>query len=76
MSNPGLFSEIVLPFNDQFTLTGGGRVDWISTNVEDNPEGLNSAFPQGPITKQFIADQLRTEGLDKDFQLWALFGTA
>lgn len=76
-SNPGLFTELSTPIDDRLLLKTGGRVDWVSTDIDQTPSGLSSTLPnQVPLTEQFLLSQLRTDSFDKNFQLWSLFGTA
>ncbi len=76
-SNPGLYTELTLPADDRFLVKAGGRVDWVSTDVDQMPGGLSSTLPtQVPLTEQFLLQQLRTDSFNKNFNLWSLFGTA
>ena len=45
-SNPGLFAEFAVPVANDITLTTGGRVDWVSTDVEDDPNKLAAVGTQ------------------------------
>jgi len=76
-SNPGIFAQTTVPANDCLTVRGGARVDWLSTNVEGTPPGLSSTLPtQVPLTRDFLLNQLRTNSFDRDFDTWAVYGTA
>ncbi len=76
-SNPGLLTELTAPVDDRLLVKTGGRVDWVSTDIDQMPGGLSSTLPnQVPLTQQFLLSQLRTNSFNKNFQLWSLFGTA
>lgn len=76
-ANPGVFAEFSAPATDRLTVRTGARADWLSTNVERDPPGLSSTLPtQVPLTRDFIQSQLRTNSLDREFDLWSFFGSA
>ena len=76
-ANPGVFAEFSAPVSDRLAVRAGARADWLSTNVERDPPGLSSTLPtQVPLTRDFIQSQLRTNSLDRDFQMWSFFGSA
>jgi outer membrane receptor protein involved in Fe transport len=63
-SNPGLFVELSKPVRDDLTITTGGRVDWVSTNIE---EGAAELAALGVAQPQSSADQiLGSDAFDQD----------
>ena len=76
-SNPGLFTEIDLPATENLALRAGARLDFLNTDVTEDPLGLSSTLPnQVPLDRAFLTNQLRTDDLAQDFVLWSVFGTA
>ena len=76
-SNPGLFTE----FEKQVGLTrlrAGARLDWISSNVDDDPEKLMDIGIRDPDLpfRSSLADILGTNDFDRDEQLIAAHLTA
>jgi outer membrane receptor protein involved in Fe transport len=65
-SNPGLFAEQVLPVTERLTVRGGARVDWMSANIEEIPDGY---------TATQVRALLGANNLDRDFALWAAYLT-
>ena len=69
-SNPGLFAELMTPVDDRLLMKTGGRVDWVSTDIDQMPNGLSSTLPnQVPLTEQFLLSQLRTDSFNKNYNL-------
>lgn len=62
----GLYWEEVAPLNDHVTITGGARVDFVSTNADTTVTG----FPLD------IRDSLETDSLQKDYVLFSTFLSA
>ncbi|MCR9198394.1 MAG: TonB-dependent receptor [Planctomycetaceae bacterium] len=62
----GLYWEEVAPVSDVVTLTAGGRIDFVTTQANNNVDGV-------PIT---ISDNLWVDSLNRDFFLWSAFLTA
>lgn len=62
----GLYWEEVAPMSDALTLTGGARIDFVSTQANNNVDGV-------PFT---ISDNLLVDSLGRDFFLWSAFITA
>lgn len=76
-SNPGLFTE----FEKHVGLTrlrAGARLDWISSNVDDDPEKLMDIGIRDPDLpfRSSLADILGTNDFDRDEQLIAAHLTA
>jgi len=72
-TNPGLFIERVLPFNERTTVTAGARVDFTTTNVVDDPQKLAKLGNQVPQSS--LADILGTGEWEQDFQTWSVYLT-
>ena len=47
-ANPGIFVERRIPLGERMTLKGGARVDFVSTNVIDDPADLENLGLQQP----------------------------
>ncbi|MEZ6124853.1 MAG: TonB-dependent receptor [Planctomycetaceae bacterium] len=62
-SDVGLFWEEVTPVSENFTISGGARVDFISVNADNTVAGL-------PTT---VSDLLWVDQLQRDYVLWSLF---
>ncbi len=70
-ANPGLFIEHSLPVDDDFQLTAGARVDWMSANVVD---GASELAALGLATPQATYEEIvGTDQLQRDFNLWAAY---
>ncbi len=65
--NPGFFAETKLPFTDQFRMTGGLRVDWVRTDVIDDPQKLENLGTEQPQLS--LAEILGTDEFDQRFTL-------
>lgn len=71
--NPGLFAEYSESFCGDWYFVGGGRVDYVQTDVVDDPEKLQAlTFSTTPAT---MSEILGTDQVQTDRFLWNLFGT-
>lgn len=62
----GLYWEEIAPLTENLTVTAGARVDFVSTQADNNVPGV-------PTT---ISDSLDVDSLGRDFLLWSAFLTA
>jgi iron complex outermembrane receptor protein len=70
-SNPGVFTELSLPVADVGVATVGGRVDWVSMNIDDDPAKLAAVGIRQP---QSSADEiLGSDEYDQDSLLGSTF---
>lgn len=76
-SNPGLFVDLSTPDSNPVRFNAGARVDWQEANVDKIPPG-NDFNPMGqmPVTRESIMRTLAVDSLDRDYTMWAVFGTA
>lgn len=76
-SNPGLFVELETPDSNPLRFRSGARVDWQSADVDSIPPG-NDFNPMGqmPVTKDSLRNTLAVNSLDREYTMWALFGSA
>jgi len=70
-ANPGVFVERRIPVGERTTLKGGARVDFVSTNVIDDPTHLEKLGLQPPDDQSSLVEILGDEKLDRSFTLWA-----
>lgn len=76
-SNPGLFVELSSPVNEPLRFRGGARLDWQSADVDSIPPGFDfNIAGQMPVTKASLRKTLAVTSLDRNYQTWALFGSA
>lgn len=72
-SNPGLFVQLSTPVVEDAIVTVGGRADWVSTNVTDDPAKL-AALGNFPPPQQLSAAEILGSGdFDQDDVLGAGF---
>ena len=67
-----MFLEYVNPISERLALTTGARVDWTSSNIDDDEEKL--ALLGAPEQKS-LADVLGSDQFDQDLALWSVFAT-
>jgi outer membrane receptor protein involved in Fe transport len=72
-TNPGIFLERVIPVNERLVVTAGARVDFIATQVIDDPEKLAHLgnWPDG--LQSSLADILGTDEFNRDFAVWSAY---
>jgi outer membrane receptor protein involved in Fe transport len=71
-TNPGLFLELNKLVDDQWALHVGGRVDWVSNDIDELPrKGATTLF-----TESELLAALATDRLQRDYVLWAAHATA
>ncbi|NUQ64558.1 MAG: TonB-dependent receptor [Pirellulales bacterium] len=73
-TNPGLLVEQTLPLTDRLTLRGGARLDFVATDVIDDPVKLENLGLQVPQSS--LADILGTDEFEQSFTMGMLFATA
>ncbi len=66
-SNPGVFVEHSWPVTECLFIKTGGRLDWISTDVEDIPDGRTAGE---------LHDLLGSPNFDQNFDTWLLYLTS
>ena len=72
-SNPGLFVQYVNSEIARVSLTGGSRIDWVSTNIDDDPSKLAEVGTYNPPLH--YADIVGSADFDRDFTLFSSFAT-
>ena len=76
-SNPGLFTHGEFHFGDIASLSLGGRVDWVSANIEEDStapvstRGGGTGIPYNVI----VGERVPSRDFDRDFDLWSAFVT-
>ena len=69
-ANPGIFAEYSETFCCDWTFRTGGRLDYVQTDIVENPENLQSiTFSENPAT---LAEILGTDQWQTDRFLWGL----
>lgn len=73
-SNPGLFVELSHPIDSALTVTSGARLDWVSSNIDDDPAKLADVAARSPVdTPLSLADVIGSSDFDRDFTLGSAF---
>ncbi|HND55300.1 MAG TPA: TonB-dependent receptor, partial [Pirellulaceae bacterium] len=71
----GVFSELARPISDDWRVTTGARVDWVTNKARADVPGMGVLTNLPPVLVETPLDDLKQAGLDQSFTPLSLYAT-